>query len=150
MRRKQKRGQWLCLKQKTLFKPRKAELRAETDTSYGMGRSISVGSDKLPTLSCEPKAVDWQRASAKWKRRNKKLYHQIPPTPTFPHRFPLKLNRHPWDISSLKFLFKGHIGVDCGERVQKTNFSKNFKNWFHFKLGRKGSVSNGNTNNFFR
>jgi len=93
---------------KTLLKLRQAELRAETDTSDGMGRSISVGSDKLPALSCEPKVVDWQKASAKRKCHKKQLYRQIPPTPTFPHRFPLQLNRHPGDISDLKYLFKGH------------------------------------------
>lgn len=102
-----------------------------------MDRFISVGSDKLATLGRKPNTVDWQRESGMWKYHHKKFYH----IPSFPLKFELRVHRHPWNILNLKYLFEGQHRIWLWRgQVQKGNFRKNFKNWFHFKLKRGESV----------
>lgn len=59
----------------------------DTDTSYGMGRSTSVGSDKPVALSCEPNTLDWQRGSGKWKRHIRSFILRFFPPQLFPSDF---------------------------------------------------------------
>lgn len=102
------------------------------DASYRIGRSISVGSDKLIILIYKPvQHCGLAEKVWKWKCHTKRLYHQIPPTSTLPLRFPLKLNRHPWDISNLKYLFKGqHWSWLLERQYKKEDLARTSKTGF--------------------
>lgn len=85
----------------TLLELTKAEPHEKnTDTSYRMGRSSSVGSEKLTTLNCDP-TLGICRGCLQRENARVRSFTVGFPTSTFPLGFPLKLNRHPWDISNL-------------------------------------------------
>lgn len=67
MRRKQERGQWLFFEKHTMWINKGRTLSRNADSSYGMGTSTSLGSDKPTAWSCEPDTMDWQREFGKWK-----------------------------------------------------------------------------------
>lgn len=141
MRRKQKHGQWLHIFGQYTARINKGRAPwKNTDTSYGMGRSSSVGSEKLTTLNCDP-TLGVCRGCLQRENARVRSFTVGFPTSTFPLGFPLKLNRHPWDISNVSWPWR--------DKSQKGSFGKHFKSWFHFRLERKASVSNGGTNKFF-